>query len=64
MFLMAHISMFPNLGNDPTDCSSYRPIILFNIDLKLLAKIVAYCLCPFLPKLIGPEQVGFMAGTM
>lgn len=45
-----------------TDCESYRPILLLNLDLKLLVKILVNCLRPLLPKVIGPEQVGFMSG--
>lgn len=33
-----------------------------NVDLKLLAKILAYRLRPLLVKIIRPEQVGFMPG--
>lgn len=61
-FLMAHVTVLPKPGKDPTDCSSYRPICLLNLDLKLLAKIIAKHLRTILPQLIGPEQVGFMAG--
>lgn len=45
-----------------TECSSYRHISLFNIDLKLLAKILANRLRPLLAHVISPEQVGFVPG--
>lgn len=61
-FLLAHISVIPKPDKDPCLCSNYRPISLLNIDLKLLAKILAERLRPFLEHIIGPEQVGFMPG--
>lgn len=62
LFLMAHVMVLPKPGKDPTDCSSYRPISLLNLDLKLLAKIVANRLRTFLPQLMCPKQVGFLPG--
>lgn len=58
-FLQAHITVIPKANKDPKDYTSYRPISLLYIDLKLLAKILANCLRPLM-KNIGPEQVGFM----
>lgn len=61
-FLSAHITVFPKTDKDTTDCSSYRPISLLNIDLKLLDKILANRLRLLQTNVIGPEQVGFMLG--
>ncbi|XP_044141468.1 keratin, type I cytoskeletal 13-like [Bufo gargarizans] len=58
----AGITIIPKEGKDPTTCSSYRPISLLNIDLKLLAKMLASRLQNLLPELIHPDQVGFVKG--
>lgn len=54
-FTLAHITVLPKPNKGTTDCTSYRPISLLNLDLKLLAKILANCLRPFLSKVIWPR---------
>jgi len=56
----ATISLILKKDKDPTDCGSYRPISLLNVDSKLLAKILATRLEHFLPKIISEEQTGFI----
>lgn len=51
--LTAHITVLPKPNKDTTECSSYGPISLLNMDLKLLAKILASK---------NPEQVAFRPG--
>ncbi|KAM4034518.1 uncharacterized protein ACNLHF_021156 [Anomaloglossus baeobatrachus] len=60
--LRAHITVIPKVGKDPTQCASYRPISLLNVDMKRFAKILATRLAPLLPRIIHPDQAGFMAG--
>lgn len=57
-FTMTHIALISKPAKYPTDCASYRPILLLNWDLKILASR----LVTFLPKLIGLAKVGFMPG--
>lgn len=58
--LTAHIMVIPKAGKDPTCCGSYRPISLFNADVKLFAKVMATRLLPLLPKSIIVDQTGFI----
>ncbi|XP_073005617.1 uncharacterized protein [Typha latifolia] len=46
----------------PVKVEDYRPIALCNVSYKVIAKIMANRLKAVLAKLIGPEQVAFVAG--
>lgn len=58
--LSAQISVIPKEGKDPSQCGSYRPISLLNVDLKMFTKILATRLQQHLPLLVHLDQVGFV----
>ena len=56
----ASISLLLKKGRDPLSCSSYRPISLLNVDIKILAKVLALHLESVLPTIISSDQTGFI----
>ncbi|KAJ1118887.1 hypothetical protein NDU88_007074 [Pleurodeles waltl] len=58
----ALIVVLPKPGRDPLDVKSYRPLSLLNTDCKLLGKILANRLLPYLSDLIHHDQSGFVPG--
>ena len=54
------ISLIPKDENNLTTLSNWRPITLLNVDYKILAKVIAKRIEPVLPKLIHPDQTGFI----
>lgn len=56
----ANICVILKKDKNPEDCASYRPISLLNTDSKILAKVVACRLESILPKLVKPDQTGFV----
>lgn len=57
----AIISVIYKDGKDPTLCSSYRPISLLFVDLKILTAIIANRMQKYMRKLVKPDQTGFIA---
>lgn len=47
---------------DTRDIANYRPITLLNTDYKLMTKILALRLGAVCPKIIHPDQAGFVPG--
>ena len=58
--LTAIITMIPKPQSDDSACANYRPISLLNLDIKLLAKVMAFRLNNIIGSLINKDQVGFI----
>lgn len=58
----ANISLRWKQSKDPTLPSSYRPISLINLDLKIICKVLAMRLEKVTPWLIHSDQTGFIRG--
>uniref|UniRef100_A0AAR2IMM0 Reverse transcriptase domain-containing protein n=1 Tax=Pygocentrus nattereri TaxID=42514 RepID=A0AAR2IMM0_PYGNA len=58
----ANISLLLKPGKDPTLPSSYRPISLINVDLKIICKVLARRLEKITPSIIHSDQTGFIKG--
>lgn len=56
------IYVLPKKGKDPTKCESYRPISLLTCDYKILTKILSLRLESIVPKIVHPDQTGFVKG--
>ena len=56
------ISLIPKKDCDLKFVKSWRPIILLNIDFKILAKVYANRLKKVLDKLVHKQQTGFLKG--
>ena len=56
----ASISLILKKNKDPIHCDSYRPISLLNVDVKILAKLLALRLDKFIPQIISPDQMGLI----
>jgi len=59
-FYQASISLLLKKDKDPLSPGSYRPVSLLDVDVKLLAKIVATRLEKVLPTVISGDQTGFI----
>ncbi len=56
----AAISLIHKKGKDPDKFSSYRPVSLLNVDVKILAKVLASRLETVLPTFMSEDQTGFI----
>lgn len=58
----ASISLLLKKDKDPTQCGSYRPISLLNVDGKVLAKVLSSRIETVIPDIISETQTGFIKG--
>ena len=56
------ITLIPKPNKDATSLENLRPISLLNVDYKILTKTIAKRLEKVLPKIINPDQTGYVKG--
>ena len=61
-FCEATITLIPKSDKDATKRENYKPILLMNIDAKILNKILANRIQQHIKKIIHHNQVGFIPG--
>ncbi|XP_059823631.1 IQ calmodulin-binding motif-containing protein 1 isoform X1 [Hypanus sabinus] len=59
-FYRASSSLILKKDKDPTDCASYRPISLLNVNSKIFSKLLASRLEMVLPQIISEDLTGFI----
>lgn len=59
---VATVLLIPKPDKDRSDCASYRPISLLNIDYKVLPKILARRLNGVILSIVIGGETGFMPG--
>lgn len=56
MLVYALIYLLLKKDKDPADYSSYRQLILLNVDLEIYAKVLARCILNHIPTLVSCDQ--------
>ena len=56
------ISLINKKDKDTSLLENLRPISLLNVDYKILTKVIAKRLEKLLPKIVNPDQTGYVKG--
>src|SRR6185295_10946361 len=56
------LTLVPKPGRQHSELRNWRPITLANCDAKIFSRILANRLAPILPRLLHPDQSGFVRG--
>ena len=56
------ITLLPKEDAELLLLQNWRPITLLNVDYKIASKAIAMRIEPMLPKLVYPDQTGFVKG--
>ena len=56
------LTLLPKPNRDHTQMRNWRPITLANCDAKIFSKLLANRLATVLPRLLNPDQAGFVKG--
>ena len=56
------LTLLPKPNRDHSEMRNWRPITLANCDAKIFSKILANRLSTVLPRLLNPDQAGFVKG--
>ena len=59
---MGVISLIPKIGRDLKFVKDWRPIVLLNLDYKVVSKVLASCMKLVLKDIVSEDQTGFISG--
>ena len=65
MYKSAHrgvISLIPKKGKDPMIIKNWRPLMLLNVDCKIISKMLTIRLRDYLEIVISDHQTAYMPG--
>ena len=57
---VAAVILLPKPEKGPLKCRNYRPLSLLNADYKIRSKIIASRIEKVIPRIINPDQSGFI----
>lgn len=61
---IANITVILKKDKNPELCSSYRPISLLGVDMKILSKVLTHRLEQVVTHIVGADQTGFIRGRI